>query len=225
MISILVPCLARPYNAQPLCDSIDANTETQHEIVFLCSPGDTREIGACRLTGAKVMVCPFSHGPGDFSRKINYGFNQTRSAWILMGADDLRFHRGWDTTALRVAEKTGAGVIGTDDLGNPEVTRKRSFSTHPLIRRTYIRNEGGSLEGPGIVLSEEYAHNFCDRELWDLAAKRGQAVFARGAIVEHLHPHWRKSKMDAVYRIGQESFRRDQKLWKERSMRIRDEVI
>ena len=217
MISILVPVLARPDNAQPLCDSIARATVVKHEIVFLCSPGDNKEITACRATGAKVLVCPFVHKPGDFSRKINYGFNNTRSAWVLMGADDLRFHPGWDVVALRVGEKTGAGVIGTDDLGNPEVTRKRSFSTHPLIRRTYIRSEGGSLDGPGTVLHEGYAHNFCDRELWGLAMKRGQAVFARGSFVEHMHPHWRKGRFDAVYRIGQDSFRRDQKLWRERS--------
>ena len=70
------------------------------------------------------------------------------------------------------------------------------MATHSLIRRTYIDDPGGWLDGPGIVLHEGYSHNFVDEELCGLARKRRVFRFAKNSIVEHLHPHWGKAEMD-----------------------------
>ena len=214
MISILVPVLGRPARAQPLVDSIRSSSAAEHEIVFLCSPADGEQYHACHMTGEHTMLCAWKAGRGDYAKKINRGFRETSNEFILMAADDLRFHPGWDTALLRVAEATGAAVTGSDDLGNPQVSRKQAFSTHPLIRRSYIEKEGGTGEGkPGVVLHEGYDHNFVDRELWDVAASRGKTAFAFAAKIEHLHPHWRKGAMDPVYEKGLKHFHDDQRLY------------
>lgn len=214
MISILIPVLNRPERAQPLVDSIRASSAEEHEIVFLCSPGDGQQYHACHVTGEHTMLCAWKPGRGDFAKKINRGFRETTNEFILMGADDLRFHPGWDTSLLEVAARTGAGVIGSNDLGNPQVTRRQQFSTHPLIRRSYIANYGGTGDAKqNVVLYEGYDHNFVDRELWDVAACRGLTAFAADAKIEHLHPHWRKGEMDSTYEKGMANFHEDQRIY------------
>lgn len=213
MISILIPVLGRPGRAQLVVDSIRASSSREYEIVFLCSPDDGEQFHACCVTGEHTILVTWPCGSGDFARKINHGFHATSNEFILMAADDLHFHSGWDTALLRVAEQTGAGVIGSNDMGNPQVARKQAFATHPLIRRSYINELGGSADGPGYVLHEGYDHNFVDRELWDLAASRGQTAFALDARIEHLHPHWRKGQMDSTYEKGLAKFHDDQRLY------------
>lgn len=98
---------------------------------------------------------------------------------------------------MEVAEATGAGVIGTNDLGNPRVLAGR-HSTHPLVSRRYA-NEMGTLDGPGQVVAEVYDHQYCDDELVLTAQRRAEWAFAREAVVEHLHPFFGKAEMDATY--------------------------
>jgi glycosyltransferase involved in cell wall biosynthesis len=221
-IAILVPVLARPGNAARLVASITENTKVPYRILFLCSPGDDAEIEAAQETGAEVRVVSFRCGPGDYAAKINHGFHATDEPWIFQGADDLRFHRGWDEKVLRVGESSKAGVVGTNDLGNPRV-RRGLLSTHSLVRRSYVVEQGGSLDGPGVVLHEGYHHNFVDAELVELASVRRAWTFAKIAIVEHLHPHWGKGQMDATYDLGLSTYREDQRLFGQRMKLIRSQ--
>lgn len=182
-------------------------------LVFVCTPGDTAEIAACRATGHEVLVTPWEGGRGDYARKINLAFaEQSEEPWIFQAADDLRFEPGWDVAAVALAEATGAGVIGTNDLGNPRVTSGQA-STHSLIRRLYLEEFGGEHGVLGTVMHEGYWHNFCDEELVDLAGSRGRFRFARRSIVEHLHPHWKKAASDSTYVLGLLHFREDQVLY------------
>jgi hypothetical protein len=123
--------------------------------------------------------------------------------FVLLGASDLLFHSGWDVEALRVAEQTGAGVIGTNDLANPAVKAGR-HSTHPLVRRSYIDEVGGTFDqGPGVVYFEGYDHQCVDNELCIAATKRKQWAFAKESKVQHLHPIFDKTiSMDDTYRRG-----------------------
>lgn len=191
--------LARPRNAAPLYESVTRSTSVSYEVLFLCSPGDEEEIAACRETGARVEVVPWEPGQGDFARKINHGFSVAGGEWVFMGADDLRFEPGWDREALRVAEETGASVIGTNDHANPEVMRGR-HATHFLIRRSYIEEYGGTVDGSGAILHEGYDHQCIDLELLETARARGQWAMALGSHVRHLHPIYNRAvKMDSTY--------------------------
>lgn len=223
-IVILVPKLGRPERNEPLLDSVALATEGEFCVMFICSPGDDAAIESCRSFDAhdvvETIVTPFELTPGDYAKKINLGYRVTTEPWLFQAADDLEFHRGWDSKALNVAWKhPGAGVIGTNDMGNPKVKRGL-LSTHSLISRTYIDERGGSLDGPGVVLHEGYAHNFVDEELCGLARARGAFQFSTRSKVEHLHPHWRKGELDETYERGLEDFAADRKLFARRRRRF-----
>lgn len=212
MIDILVPVLGRPQNAQPLVDSIHAATSVPHTIIFLCTRGDERQIEACKQTGAIVhLVEP---GPCEYARKINIGANldYTDHEWLFLGADDLRFHEGWDEAALE-AGAGGQRVIGTNDLGNATVMAGK-HATHSLVHRSYA--DLGTIDAPGPKLLHEYEHNYCDTEFVATAQHRGEWVFAADSHVEHLHPFWKKGADDEVYRKGRKKVNRDSGLFRQR---------
>lgn len=213
-ITILAPVLNRPQNAERLVLSATAASAFNHHLVFLCSPGDDDEIRACVSTGAEVHIVDWDPGHGDWAKKINRGVELSSSEFVLLGADDLCFHPDWDTEVLRVAEETGAGVIGTNDLGNATVMRGL-HSTHPLVRRSYIEMQG-TIDEPGVCLHEGYQHQWVDTELVETAKMRGQWAFARESHVEHLHPMWHKSKMDSTYEKALSTSHDDHALFQER---------
>jgi len=219
---VLVPVLGRHANAAPLAESFLEARTVESNLVFICSTGDTDEIRACAAAtspddGTSFNVVDWTAGPGDFARKINHGFRRSSHPFMFQAADDVVFCPGWDRAALHVADLTGAGVVGTNDMGNPKVIRGH-HSTHTLIRRAYVDGPGGSLDGPGIVFHEGYGHQFADTELVELAKSRGQWAFAHEAIVCHEHPFWDKTvPTDATYRKGQASAQHDARLYRRRS--------
>lgn len=213
MIDILVPVLARPQNALPLVTSIQATTTVDYSILFLCSHGDEAQIAACKQTGARVIVADYGR-THEYPRKMNHGFAKTDRQYVFLAADDLDFQPGWDEAAL----DHFASVVATNDDANPEVKRG-SFGTHNLVRRSYVMEQGGSLDGPGVLLHEGYDHNWVDRELCQLADWRGEYAFARDSIVRHRHPHWGTAEMDATYEKGLSTFAADQRLFRQRSLR------
>lgn len=223
MIAVLVPVLGRPASAQPLADSLASATAVAHRLIFICSRRDEAKIAACRATSAEVMIVPWEPRHADFAKKINHAFSLTDEPFIFQGADDIRFHPGWDVQALALAHKTGAGVIGTNDLGNPMVKRGKT-STHSLIRRAYIEEQGGTFDGTGTVFSEAYDHQYVDNELCEVARMRGQFAFAQRSTVEHLHPHWGRGTDDEIYRKGQLHTLSDRKLFQQRMAQMRKQT-
>jgi hypothetical protein len=212
VIAILVPVLGRPHNVAPFMESVAA-TKEEHTVYFICSPDDKDQIKECRASAAEVFVMSFKPLGGDFARKINIGFDWTQEPWIFQAADDIRFSSGWDRHALLTAARYKVGVIGTNDLGNPLVKKGRS-STHTLFSRDYIEEYGsGTVDDSGRVFSEKYDHQYVDSEFIQTARMRKQWAFSRNSVVEHLHPHWGKAKMDETYEKAIRATKRDQDLF------------
>lgn len=220
MIAVLIPVLNRPQNAQQVRDSITRASSKVTTILFLVSYTDIDEretveqlvcpriveevTGTVAYPDVWMHVVPIDPGPGDFARKQNIGLHLTTEPYVFAGADDLVFTPGWDVEALKVAADTRAGVIGTNDLGNPMVKRGQ-HSTHSLISRAYAMEQGASMDGPGTIYSEAYDHQCVDNELVGVAKHRREWAFAGRSIVEHLHPFWpdghggKKGVMDSTY--------------------------
>lgn len=212
-IAVIVPVLGRPKRAAPLVQSVAAAATVPTRVVFVCTPGDTAEITACEATGATVIVLDVRRGRGDYARKVNAGYRATDEPWLFQAADDLVFRHGWDAVALAAAAESKAGVIGTRDLGNDR-TKRGTHSTHSLIARWYV-DRHGTIDNQRAVLHEGYHHNFCDDELVETAKARGLWCMSN-AVVEHMHPHWRKGDMDTTYRIGLARFGEDRRLFQSR---------
>ena len=221
MIDIVAPVLGRPQNAQPLVDSIKKATSVPFTVTFMCSPADLEEQAACRATGVAVHVVEWELGPGDASRKWNLGYTMGSHPFVLLAADDLEFEPGWDVAVLKQADRSGAGVIGTNDQSNPLVIRGK-HSTHPVVRRTYIDTVGGTFtEGAGVVYYEGYDHQAVDNELYEAAVGRNEWSFAMTSTVRHMHPIYphrgrNRTPMDETYRRGMSKGQDDIKLFKSR---------
>lgn len=214
-VTVLIPVLDRPDRVLPLLESLRASeTEIQLDPVFLVSPGDTEETLAILNAGVMPRTVPWQPGTGDYAKKINLGFREAETDWVFLGADDLRFHPGWATAAIAAGKASGCCVVGTNDLGNQR-TVKGIASTHSLVWGTY--SECGTVDGDGdVILHEGYAHNFVDDEFVQTAMWRGTFAHAPRAIVEHLHPNWRKGTDDETYRKGQKEFVNDRGLYNRR---------
>lgn len=209
-VAVIVPVLARPQRVQPLLDNLRCSINATHQVraVFVCSAGDEAEIASVRAAGKRpVILC--EPGRAEYARKINLAARFSDEEWLLLAADDLRFHPGWLDDALAVHADTGALVVGTNDLGNPTVKQGR-HSTHPLVHRAYL--EQGTVDAPGLLLHEGYDHNCVDVELVETAKARGVWAFATGSHVEHLHPLWRKGDDDLVYARGRLRYSEDRRL-------------
>ena len=221
-IAILVPVLGRPDRAQPLVNSIRRSSLEARRIVFICSPHDRRQIRACNATDADdVLIADWDAGPGDFARKMNFGFWQTKELFVLAAADDLTFELGWDTAALLVADETGAGVIGTWDGANPKV-KVGKHATHPLVRRSYAESPTCTYDQSAPIYHEGYDHQCVDNELVEAAMIRGQWAFSRDSHVLHHHPIFdRRVAMDDTYRKGLARGQDDRALFMRRSREFR----
>lgn len=198
-------------------------TRAEHQLYFICSPGDIEQIAACRTTDATILMAPFRPGPADFAKKINWAFDQTDEEWLFQAADDIRFSPKWDVHALAMAQRKNAVVIGTNDLGNPSVKRGR-HSTHTLFRRSYIEDYGGTVDDSGRVFSELYDHQYVDNEFVATAMHRRSFQFSKNSIVEHLHPHWGKGEMDETYEKATRASKEDMLLFRKRFAMIQEKT-
>jgi glycosyl transferase family 2 len=225
-ISIVIPVLNRPHRVGPLCSNIFENTQVEVEVLFVCSPNDDAEIEAVIECGENFMLVDWEPGHGDFARKHNAAFRETNANYVFLGADDLEFCPDWDLRALEVARRSNAGVIGTNDRANPLVIRGK-HATHPLVARRYIDDVGGTWhDGPGIVYSEAYHHQYVDTELVRVAIERGEWAFAHGSVVIHHHPLFpqrfqERTPMDATYEKALGDAKLDQAIFLERQQRAK----
>jgi hypothetical protein len=220
-IVVAIPVLGRPQNAQAVLQSLElSDPGGLCRPLFVCSPGDGRQIRACHETGAQVLIAKWPSGLGDYQRKINLAVRLTSEPFIFTGADDLTFHPGWAEAALYVADRDEVGMVGTDDLGNGLV-RQGKHSTHSLFARWYVE-QCGTVDEAGKIYHEGYGHQQCDVEAYETAVVRGCFSFAADSRVEHLHPFWGKGDRDDTYTKGLSTSDADRALYLQRKPMWRD---
>jgi glycosyltransferase involved in cell wall biosynthesis len=211
---VIVPVLSRPQNVRPLIESLEEATPEPHRLLFVASPHCCEELAALQDVGAEFITVPYKE-VGDYARKVNAAYEQTDEPFLFLGADDLRFHWGWLSAAMKRMADPAVGVVGTQDQGNARVLAG-IHSTHSLVRRAYI-DAYGTIDTPRRVLHEDYWHEYVDDELIGTAKHRGAWAFAADSTVEHLHPHYGKAPTDDVYERQRERMSHSRQLYRYRS--------
>ena len=214
-VRVILPVLQRPERAALVLDSLKRSEGvTPLRALFMLTADDKEEYEAVRMTGADYLVVG-RRQPGDYARKINVGAAQTLEPWIFTGADDLAFHPGWADEAISFAETNQLRVVGCNDLGRWAIRRRKLSPTpHFLVHRSYLAS--GTADEAGKLFHEGYDHNFVDNEFAMTAVARGEYAYCAEAVVEHLHPFWRKGVKDEVYRMGRLYNREDLALYLQR---------
>lgn len=211
-VAVIVPVLNRPRNVSRTIADVAAATPTPHRVLFVADPDDRVELDALDAAGADYVVM---ERHATYAKKINAGFAATTEPLVFSAADDLHFHPGWLERASSLLDGT-VQVVGTNDLGNPR-TINGDHSTHTLFTRDYIDTVGGTVDGgPGVVLCEQYPHDYCDDEFVGTAKARGVYAHAFDSVVEHLHWLWGKGDKDATYLRGQETSRQGRRIYQRR---------
>lgn len=215
-VAILVPVLNRPHRPLPLVESL-RSSDADAMLYFLVNDDDLQELAAVQKVASDypshVCMLTLPSAQRSWAKKINEGWRRTSEEWMLLGADDIAFHAGFVEQAQELMAEPKVGVIGTNDLGN-RATREGWHSTHPFVSRRYAAR--GTVDSTCELAHEGYRHNFADTELIATAKQREAYAHCAAAIVEHLHPLWKKSPYDDTYRLGQSSFAEDQALFNKR---------
>jgi hypothetical protein len=116
--------------------------------------------------------------------------------WFIAGADDIVWRTGWLEEALRVAQETGAEVVGLNDGDNTN-TKLDEWASHSMVSRRFALEEmGGVMAPPG------YGAWWFDREIVEKARAKGLYAPAHSAYAEHHHPDWKLAEEDDTYRLG-----------------------
>jgi hypothetical protein len=168
-----------------------------------------------------MLVLDELPGPGDYARKINAGYRHTSDELLFLAADDVHFHPGWLAAATARLQGT-VHVVGTNDLGNPEVIAGR-HATHSLVTRRYV-DMLGTLDQRAQVLHEGYPHEYVDNEFVQTAIARRAFAHASDSVVEHLHPHWGKAPTDDLYDQHAERMKAGRRVFLERAALLRNET-
>ena len=219
-VTVVVPVMRRPQNAEPFMASLLATTNRAH--VVAVADEDDNETWRAWLqvmpkgTG-RVFRSAWPAPGGTFAQKVNLAYRVAPlTQWLFICGDDVRFHEGWLDAGLDVAEQFNAKVIGVASQGASD-----AWSPHLFINRRYVHDQGASWDGPGIVCHEGYRHNYVDVEVCTVAIQRHTFKMSWDSIVEHLHPVFGKAEDDPVYRLGQASVDADAAVWRERQEQYR----
>ena len=200
--AILIPAM-RGHLLRGLLASIRDATPEPHQVWVIGTPDVVNSIPDDDDT-----VVYEDHG-GTWGKRLNYLFAQSTESYVFGGADDLRFHPGWLSAALKTMAEVD-GVVMVNDL-------QSDFGTLPLVSRHYIETLGGTVDGPGTIFHDGYAHNFTERETVETAKARGRWAYCPESVVEHMHYLSGKAPHDKVYELGQSTWDLDIALYQSRA--------
>lgn len=193
-VAVIVPTLWRPHRVAPIVENVEA-TAADAVVYFVAEPTDPATIEAVEEHPTARLVV--NDRTANYAGAVNAAIAATDEPLLFVGADDLRFHPCWLEPLLELIDRFG--VVGTNDLGNPEVAAGE-HATHFLVRRDYAVT--GCVDAPGQLFHEGYSHNWVDREAVGTAKHRGEFAPCLKSVVEHIHPAWGKAPFDDTYSKG-----------------------
>lgn len=195
VIAVLIPTLGRPANVQRVIDNLEPSAPRNLiDPIFIVEQHDIETIEAIRQIQRTYLVNARS---ASYAGAINTAVLATTHDHLFIGSDDLHFHSNWMQPLLDLSK--GYGVVGTNDLHNPDVLAGQ-HATHFLVTRDYANL--GTIDGTDPLLHEGYQHNYCDTEAVATARHRGQFAPCMTSRVEHLHWLWGLVAMDETYKKG-----------------------
>lgn len=218
-VAVVVPVMQRPERVAGVVKAFNKANDGTANLYFVVDPDDDAEIAAVKNAGATYLISDRGH---TFAQKANVGYQQTTESFLFLMGDDCEPTFGWLAEARKLSDRYD--VIGTNDsepgrIRNQDVARGR-HADHWFTRRTYIDDEGASLEGPGIFCPEAYYHWYVDKEVVGLARARGVYGHAHESRVIHHHPGYdgdeAARQADPVYMKAVEWADRDRITYKRR---------
>ena len=214
-IAVIVPVIERPWAAEPFMESWRATTKGHsrvHPVLNQYGDWDTYEAWVKALSKAKALEYPpIVHSKTTYAHKVNHAYWATHEPYLLLVGDDVQFHPGWESAALRVAQDYP--VVSTNDGHRDDL---HLLAIHPMFSRKYLDEQGATVDGPGTLAHEGYHHNYVDQEWSYVARKRGVLGYAPDCLIEHLHPLWGKGEEDHIYELGAAKADEDKALCVER---------
>ena len=204
--AILIPSLDRPQNLERLVENIHAATPEPHLILFAVSDLESMTI----LDDLDEWYLDDRDWEDRrYVTRMNRLISYIEDAQtIFFGSDDVVFHPGWLSRGLAAME--GQSVVVVNDLHN-------SAGTQALVRTSYL--DRAVFDAPSLAFHPGYLHNFADNEMFYTASLRKELVYARDAVVEHLHPVFGGAASlpwDDTYLNSTKGWDHDAKLWRER---------
>ena len=186
-VTVLVPAVNRPENVARLVDSFNATNDGSAQLLYVVESQHHDQLDALDAAGATYI---FATRGSSYASKMNEGFSVTDTDWVFLAGDDVEFTPGWIETARTLSDRFD--VIGTNDsepgrVRNPLVAAGK-HADHFFVRRSYVNDDGASLEGPGILCPEAYYHWYTDKEMIQLAKARGVFAPCLESVVIHHHP-------------------------------------
>jgi len=112
-----------------------------------------------------------------------------RYDWVMFLGDDTIPEPGMLDEAAMVAGTIPGGMVGLND----QIHDGNLLSTHWMCHKDILKLTGGEFFHTG------YNHQFCDKELLDIAKENNLFVWAENAKLTHDHPHVRGGKDDEYY--------------------------
>lgn len=225
-VAVLVPVLNRPENVDPFVLSFLRKAPLSATLYFIGDEDDDAEFTAIaphlERSGDRVRFLYANRG-STFAAKVNEGYLRTTEDWVFVTGDDTEFTTGWMDAARELSDRYD--VIGTNDsepgrVRNPLVANG-SHADHFFVRRQYVEDEGGSLDGPGLLAPECYKHWYTDKEIIELAKARGVFAPCLESVVIHHHPGYdgneEAREADPTYMKATESSEADRKQWMQRA--------
>jgi hypothetical protein len=219
-VAVCIPSKGRAYQLeswlgvmllQPLPPGV---AELIVPIAYEADDGDTKN-AAYRLrdlwADSDVTILPLAR-PSNSTAVIgwNMAYNVAYSAgadWFVLGADDIRWHDDWLKESFRVADGSGAQVIGLND-GH---TNLDDYAPHYMAHRDYIENHQAGFFVPPVYQSWWFDRDVCQKaQALDLYAP------AWLTWVEHRHPDWKTAPMDDTYQEARPLHEEDRRLYEQR---------